>query len=201
MSEAAAKNVVRALRTAAVTLGVTGLLYPLAVTGLARLVFPGAARGSLVRDTDGRVLGSALIGQQFTQPWYFHGRPSAAGAGYDALASGGSNLGPSSAKLNQRARTELARLIRDNPQAPGPVPSELVTASASGLDPHISPRAAYWQLARVAQARGLAPERVKQVIDDRVQGRDLGFLGEPRVNVLLLNLALDRQFGTPGPPP
>jgi potassium-transporting ATPase KdpC subunit len=188
-----------ALRATAVTLILTGLCYPLLMTGLGQVLFPSAAKGSVVRDTDGHLVGSTLIGQWFSKPWYFQGRPSAAGNGYDPLASGGSNFGPSSVKLRERVQAEIARLARENPQAPGPVPVELVTASASGLDPHISPQAAAWQLPRVAAARGIAPERVQQVVDDHTEGRDLGFLGEPHVNVLLLNLALDRQFGAPSP--
>ena len=195
------KTFLGALRATAVTLLLTGILYPLVMTGLGQLLFPSAAKGSLLRDPSGRLVGSALIGQSFTKPWYFQGRPSAAGNGYDPLASGGSNLGPSSAKLRERVQADTARLARENPQAPGPVPVELVTASGSGLDPHISPHAAYWQLPRVARARGVAPERVKQVVDDHSEGRDLGLLGEPHVNVMLLNLALDRQFGAPSPTP
>jgi len=191
------KTILVAVRATAVTLILTGLAYPLLMTGLGQLLFPSAAQGSLLRDSGGRVVGSALIGQSFSKPWYFQGRPSAAGNGYDPLASGGSNLGPSSAKLRERVKAEADRLARENPQAAGPIPVELVTASASGLDPHISPQAAAWQLARVAQARGIAPERIRRVLEDHVEGRDLGFLGEPRVNVLLLNLALDLQFGQP----
>jgi potassium-transporting ATPase KdpC subunit len=194
------KTFLVALRATAVTLVLTGLCYPMLMTGLGQLLFPSAAKGSVVRDASGRPIGSALIGQSFSKPWYFQGRPSAAGNGYDPLASGGSNFGPSSAKLRDRVQADATRLARENPQAPGPVPVELVTASASGLDPHISPNAAYWQLPRVARARGIAPERVKQVVDDHSEGRDIGFLGEPHVNVLLLNLALDRQFGATGPP-
>ena len=193
------KTFLVALRATAVTLVLTGLCYPLLMTGLGQLLFPSAAKGSVVRDTDGHLIGSALIGQSFTKPWYFQGRPSAAGNGYDPLASGGSNLGPSSAKLRERVVADATRLARENPQAPGPIPVELVTASASGLDPHISPQAANWQVPRVAAARGIAPERVQQVVDDHSEGRDLGFLGEPHVNVLLVNLALDRQFGATGP--
>jgi K+-transporting ATPase ATPase C chain len=169
------------------------------MTGLGQLLFPSAAKGSVVHTASGSPVGSALIGQSFSKPWYFQGRPSAAGNGYDPLASGGSNLGPSSAKLRERVMADATRLARENPQAPGPIPVELVTASASGLDPHISPQAATWQVPRVAAARGIAPERVKQVVDDHSEGRDLGFLGEPHVNVLLVNMALDRQFGATGP--
>jgi len=193
------KTFLVALRATAVTLVLTGLCYPLLMTGLGQLLFPGAAKGSVVRNANGSPVGSALIGQSFTKPWYFQGRPSAAGNGYDPLASGGSNFGPSSAKLRERVMADATRLAHENPQAPGPVPVELVTASASGLDPHISPQAAAWQLPRVAAARGIAPERVKQVMDDHTEGRDLGFLGEPHVNVLLVNMALDRQFGAPSP--
>jgi potassium-transporting ATPase KdpC subunit len=182
-----------------VTLLLTGLVYPLAMTGLANLLFPGAARGSLVQDGRGRVVGSRLIGQVFTNAAYFQGRPSAAGSGYDATASGGSNLGPTSAKLRARAQADVARLQRDNPDAPLPIPAELVTASASGLDPHLGPAAALWQVKRVARARGVAEARVRRLVEDEIEGRQLGLLGEPRVNVLALNLALDRNFGEPPP--
>jgi K+-transporting ATPase ATPase C chain len=188
-----------ALRTAALTLLITGIVYPLAMTGLAELLFPSQARGSLVRDDKGRLVGSALIGQRFTGPAYFQPRPSAAGeAGYDALSSSGSNLGPTARKLRERAQRDIARLRKENPESRGPIPADLVTASASGLDPHLSPAAARWQVPRIARARGLAPQRVLAVVLDQIQGRELGFLGEPQVNVLLLNLALDQQFGSPG---
>ena len=190
------KTLVVALRVAAVTLVVTGILYPLAVTGLAEAVFPLKAQGSLVTDDKGAVVGSELIGQAFGKPYYFQPRPSAAGdQGYDAAASSGSNFGTTSKKLRERAAAEIARLHRENPNAPAEIPSDLVTASASGLDPHISPEAARWQVPRVARARGVAPERVRSLVESQIEGRELGFLGEPRVNVLLLNLALDRQFG------
>jgi K+-transporting ATPase ATPase C chain len=190
---------VTALRACLVTLVLTGLLYPLLVTGVAQLLFPHEANGSLLTER-GQVVGSALIGQGFSRAAYFQPRPSAAGEkGYDAAASSGSNLGPTSARLRERAVEEARRLRRENPEAPGPVPGELVTASASGLDPHVSPEAARWQVPRVARARGVAPSRVLAVVEALVEGRTLGILGEPRVNVLALNLALDRQFGQPLP--
>jgi K+-transporting ATPase ATPase C chain len=186
------------LRAAAVTLVLTGLLYPLLMTGLAQLLFPRQAGGSLATNAGGKVIGSELLAQAFQNPAYFHPRPSAAGdKGYDPLASGGSNLGPTSKKLRDQAAATLEGLVKENPEASGPPPVELVTASGSGLDPHLSPAAARWQTARVARARGVAPERVASVIEETVEGRDLGILGEPRVNVLALNLALDARFGAP----
>jgi potassium-transporting ATPase KdpC subunit len=191
------KTIIIALRVTLVTLVVTGLLYPLLVTGLAQVLFPGRANGSMREDERGRVVGSALIGQGFSHAGYFHGRPSAAGSsGYDATASAGSNLGPTSQELKDRTAQHVAGLQEHTP-GPGKIPADLATASASGLDPHISPEAALWQVARVARTRNLAPGRVTAVVRASVEGRDVGFLGEPRVNVLLLNLSLDRQFGAP----
>jgi K+-transporting ATPase ATPase C chain len=191
------KTIAIALRVTVVTILLTCVIYPLAVTGAAQLLFPRQAAGSLVTDEKGQVVGAELIGQGFTNPAYFQTRPSAAGEGWNATASGGSNLGPTSAKLRERVEADVKRLLEENGDGIGPVPSELVTASGSGLDPHLSPKAAFWQVRRVAQARGVAPERVEAVVASRIEDRDLGFLGEPRVNVLLLNLALDRQFGRP----
>lgn len=183
------------------TLVLTGIVYPLVVAGLARVLFPGRAEGSLVRDEAGEVVGSELLAQPFARPAYFHPRPSAAGdQGYDPLSSGGSNLGPTSRKLQELAAARLEALLEENPDAEGRPPVELVTASGSGLDPHLSPAAAFWQVARVAKARGIAPERVRRLAEEWVEGRDLGVLGEPRVNVLMLNLALDRRFGAPHAP-
>jgi K+-transporting ATPase ATPase C chain len=185
-----------ALRFTLVTLLMTGVAYPLVTTALAQVMFPSRANGSVVSDNRGRAVGSELIGQTFTKPYYFWSRPSAAGdKGYDATSSSGSNLSVTSKKLHDRINGDLDRLWKENPAAGGPVPDDLVTASASGLDPHISPAAAKWQVRRVAQARGISPERVQQLVDVNSEGRDLGFLGEPRVNVLTLNLALDQQFG------
>jgi K+-transporting ATPase ATPase C chain len=194
------RDIIIGLRIAFVTLILTGLVYPLVMTGVAQTLFRGNANGSLVRDEQGTVVGSELLGQTFTNPAYLQGRPSAAGNGYDATASSGSNLGPTSKKLRDRVMADIDRLRKENAGAPLPVPGELVTTSASGLDPDLSPAAARWQIPRIAGARQVAAERVSQVIEGRVQGRDLGVFGEPRVNVLAVNMALDQQFGRPARP-
>jgi K+-transporting ATPase ATPase C chain len=192
------KSLLTAIRVSAVTLLLTGLLYPLVTTALAQLLFHDHAGGSLLTDEKGQLVGSELIGQGFKNPGYFEPRPSAAGNdGFDANGSSGSNLGPTSKKLRERIEQDLARIQKANPEAVGPVPSELLSASASGLDPEISPEAAVWQIPRVARARGVIPERVRTLVSANTEGPELGLLGEPRVNVLLLNLALDRQFGRP----
>ncbi|MHC2282625.1 K+-transporting ATPase ATPase C chain [Bradyrhizobium diazoefficiens] len=180
---------------------ITGLAYPLAMTGIVGMLFPAQAQGSLI-ERDGKVIGSALIGQEFKDDKYFHGRPSATlapdpndstktvSAPYNAANSGGSNLGPTSKALADRLKEDVDKLKAENPNAP--VPVDLVTTSASGLDPDISPEAAQFQVPRVAKARNMPEEAVKQLVASNVQGRLLGLLGEPRVNVLALNLALDR---------
>jgi K+-transporting ATPase ATPase C chain len=192
------ENIMTSLRFTVVSLVLLGLLYPLAVTGVARVLFPHRAGGSIVLDGSGKPVGSELLAQGFFSPAYFQPRPSAAGEkGFDPMASGGSNLGPTSAKLRDRAAADVARLRTENPSAPRSVPSELVTTSGSGLDPHLSPAGALWQVARVAAARGVSEARIRAVVEESVEGRDMGLLGDPRVNVLLLNLSLDRQFGRP----
>jgi K+-transporting ATPase ATPase C chain len=188
------REVIIALRMTVATLVLTGVVYPLAITALAQGLFRHRANGSIVR-SEGRVVGSELIGQAFKRLDYFHGRPSAAGSdGYDASASSGSNLGPTSAKLRDRVAADIKRLQAENTEAPGPVPIELVTTSGSGLDPHLSPEGARWQAPRVAAARGVPLGDVQGLVEERIEGRTLGFLGEPRINVLLLNLELDKRF-------
>lgn len=188
------KNALVAVRMVLVTLFVTGIVYPLVVTVLAQAIFPKQANGSLVSKRN-RVIGSALIGQQFTKPEYFHPRPSAAGNGYDPLASGGSNLGPTSKLLLSTVNDNISRVRKENPGLKlGDIPADMVTASASGLDPHISVENAYLQVPRVAKARGISESEVENLVPKNTEDRQFGLLGEPRVNVLLLNLALDQRL-------
>ncbi len=171
----------------------TGLVYPGVVTGVCKVLFPYQANGSLV-SSHGRVVGSALLGQNFAKPEYFHPRPSAAGSdGYDASSSGASNYGPTNQKLVDRVKADAAKFRKENPQYTGPIPADALTASGSGLDPDISPANALAQTARVAQARGMSLDSAKQLVASHVKGREWGFLGEPRVNVLALNMALDQK--------
>lgn len=179
-----------------VTTVLLGMIYPLVVTGLAQIIFPEKANGQLIRASDGAIIGSRIIGQPFRGARYFHSRPSAAGVvGYDAGFSSGSNLGPTSKTLSDRIKSDVAKLRAENPGKP--VPVDLVTTSASGLDPHISPAAAEFQVPRVARERGLSEEQVRGIVASHTQGRQFGFLGEPRVNVLELNLDLDTKAPMP----
>ncbi len=188
------KQLLPGFRMVLVLTVLTGLLYPGVVTGLAQILFKHQANGSLIT-RNGKVIGSEIIGQNFTKPEYFHPRPSAAGSdGYDASASSGSNFGPTSQKLIDRTKASVAQLRAENPSFKPELPSDIATASASGLDPHISPASAAVQMERVAQARGVTREQVSRLTRRFTEGRDLGFLGEPRVNVLRLNLALDERF-------
>lgn len=178
------------IRMTIVSVILLGLIYPFVMTGIAQVIFPNQANGSLVR-VNGRVVGSDIIGQLWTKPRYFHGRPSAAGKGYDPTQTGGTNLAPTSKKLIDATKATIAQVEKENPAQSGPPPMDLITSSASGVDPDISPDGAYYQAARVAQARGMPVNQVDELIAKHVQGRTFGFLGEPRVNVMALNLALD----------
>jgi K+-transporting ATPase ATPase C chain len=185
------KNLLTAILMTIVTTILFGLIYPLAVTGIAQFAFPDKANGQLIRRTDGTIIGSKIIGQSFSGSGYFHSRPSAAGTGYDAGASSGSNLGPTNQKLIDRVKADVANLHAENPGKP--VPIDLVTTSASGLDPHISPAGADFQIPRVARERGISETEVTLLVAKHTEGRTLGLLGEPSVNVLLLNLELDER--------
>jgi K+-transporting ATPase ATPase C chain len=188
------KNLITAVLMTIATTVLLGIMYPLVVTGLAQLIFPKQANGELITGKSGVVVGSRLIGQPFSGPSYFHPRPSAAGAaGYDASASSGSNLGPTNAQLIARVNGDVARLQAENPGTP--IPVDLVTTSGSGLDPDISPAAAEFQIRRVAKERKIPEAEVAQLVQENSENRQWGFLGEPRVHVLELNLALDARYG------
>jgi K+-transporting ATPase ATPase C chain len=187
------KNFVTAILMTLATTVLLGIIYPLVVTGLSQVLFPTKANGQLI-EANGKIIGSRIIGQAFTSPGYFHSRPSSAGNGYDPTNSNGSQLGPTNQKLIDRVKADVAAAQAENPGTA--VPIDLVTTSASGLDPEISPAAAAFQLPRVAKARGVTEDQLRQVVSRHTEGRQLGFLGEPRVNVLELNLELDKQFPT-----
>jgi K+-transporting ATPase ATPase C chain len=185
------RNLIVAVLMTVVTTVLLGVVYPLVITGVAQVIFPDQANGQLI-ERDGKVIGSRIIGQAFSSPGYFHSRPSAAGTGYDATSSGGTNLGPTNKKLIDAVKAAVADAQKENPGAP--VPIDLVTSSASGLDPHISPAAAEFQVPRIASERRITEAEVRRLVEANTAGRQLGFFGEPGVNVLELNLALDRQF-------
>jgi len=185
------RNLLVAVLMTVVTTVLLGVVYPLVITGLAQVIFPDQANGQLMTQ-DGKVVGSRIIGQAFSSPGYFRSRPSAAGTGYDASSSGGTNLGPTNKKLIDAVKAAVMDAQKENPGAP--VPIDLVTSSASGLDPHISPAAAEFQVPRVARERHVSEGEVRRLVEANTAGRQLGFFGEPGVNVLTLNLALDREF-------
>jgi potassium-transporting ATPase KdpC subunit len=188
------KNLITAVLMTIATIVLLGILYPLLITGLAQIFFPQQANGELIKAKDGTVVGSRLIGQPFSGPGYFHSRPSAAGAaGYDASASSASNLGPTNAQLIARVNGDVTKLQAENPGTP--IPVDLVTTSGSGLDPNISPAAAEFQIHRVVSERKIPEAEVAQLVQANSENRQWGFLGEPRVNVLELNLALDARYG------
>ena len=184
------KHLVTSLRVTIVSVILLGLIYPLVMTAVAQVIFPWQANGSMIV-VNGKIAGSAIIGQLWRKPQYFHGRPSAAGKGYDPTATGGTNYGPTSKKLIDSTKATIAQLKKDNPDASEPPPIDLVTSSGSGIDPDVTPAAAYWQAPRVAKARHMSLSSLNALVANHVQGRTFGFLGEPRVNVLELNLALD----------
>jgi len=185
------KNLITAVLMTIATTVLLGIIYPLMVTAIAQVLFPRQANGQLIQ-RDGKTVGSAIIGQSFSGPAYFHSRPSAAGNGYDAANTNGSQLGPTNQKLIDRVKGDVSAAQANNPGVP--VPIDLVTASASGIDPHITPAAAEFQLPRIAKERGTTADRLRPLVARHTEGRQLGFLGEPRVNVLELNLELDQQF-------
>ena len=185
------KNLITAILMTLATTVLLGIIYPLVVTGLAQLLFPQKANGQLI-EANGKVVGSRIIGQAFSGPTYFHSRPSAAGYGYQADNSNGTQLGPTNHQLTDRVKTDAAALQSENPNTP--VPIDLVTTSASGLDPDITPAAAAFQVARVAKARGVSEDDLRTLVAQHTQGRQFGFLGEARVNVLMLNIELDSRF-------
>lgn len=185
------KNLITATLMTIATTVLLGIIYPLVVTGLAQLIFPRQANGQLIHK-DGKIIGSSIIAQGFASPGYFHPRPSFAGNGYDPTNTNGSQLGPTNQKLVDRVKGDVANAQAENPSMP--VPVDLVTGSASGLDPHITPASAEFQLARVAKERGATVEQLRPLVQKHTEGRQLGFLGEPRVNVLELNLELDERF-------
>jgi K+-transporting ATPase ATPase C chain len=185
------KNLITAVLMTVATTILLGIIYPLVVTGISQIIFHDKANGQLI-NANGKIVGSRIIGQTFNSPGYFHSRPSAAGNGYDATASNGSQWGPTNQKLVDRVKGDVAAAQAENPGTP--IPIDLVTASASGLDPEISPASAAFQLPRVAKARGISEGQLQQLVAKHTEGRQWGFLGEPRVNVLELNLDLDRQF-------
>jgi K+-transporting ATPase ATPase C chain len=178
------------LRVTVLTVVLLGLVYPFVMTGLAQVMFPRQANGSLIT-VNGKIVGSSIIGQLWTKLQYFHGRPSAAGKGYDPTSTGGTNYGPTSKKLIESTKATIAQLKKENPDAVGPPPMDLITSSGSGIDPDITPEAAYWEAPRVAKARHTTLAAIDALIAQHLKGRTFGFLGEPRVNVLELNLALD----------
>jgi len=185
------RNLIVALLMTVVTTLLLGVVYPLVVTGLAQTIFPNQANGQLI-ERNGTIVGSRIIGQAFSSPGYFHSRPSAAGTGYDAANSAGTNLGPTNKKLIEAVKAAVADAQKENPGMP--VPIDLVTSSASGLDPHISPAAAEFQVPRIARERKIADTDVRRLVEANTAGRQIGFFGEPGVNVLELNLALDREY-------